>query len=358
MQKYGVIMAGGGGTRFWPLSRQRTPKQLLNLSGRELMINEAIDRLSYIVDKNNIFILTNAAQVESMLKATKGRMNPKHILSEPASRNTAACIGYAAMEIIKKYEDGIMIITPSDAYIKETDKFTRVLIEAVKSAEEQDKLVTIGITPTFPATGYGYIRYDKSQKTAAKTVVEFKEKPDERTAKAYLATGDYAWNSGIFIWKASTILHKFEQLIPDIYADICKIGDAMGKEKEYDVIREVYPNIRKISIDYAIMETSAANGDVLVVPGEFGWNDVGSWDMIGALHESDENGNITLGDTLTINTTSSVIYSSQKLVAVIGVDNLVIVETSDAIMVCNKEKAQDVKLIVDQLHANGRKELL
>lgn len=358
MNKYGVIMAGGGGTRFWPLSRQKTPKQLLNLSGKELMVNEAIDRLSYTADKKDIFIVTNAAQVESMVKATEGRITPDHILSEPSARNTAACIGYAAMEILKKYGDGIMVITPSDAYIRDTAGFTRVLTEAVSAAEEQDKLVTIGITPTFPATGYGYIKFDKEQNCVASTVLEFKEKPDEETAKSYLATGAYAWNSGMFIWKASTILKKFEQLIPDIYADLVQIGDAMGKDNEYDVVNEVYPNIRKISVDYAIMEPSAAAGDVLVVPGEFGWNDVGSWDMMGVLHDEDANGNILLGDALAINTTNSVVYSGKKLVAAVGVDNLVIVETPDAIMVCNKDKAQDVKLIVDELNALGRKELL
>jgi mannose-1-phosphate guanylyltransferase len=262
------------------------------------------------------------------------------------------------MEIIRKHGDGVMIITPSDAYIKDTAAFTRTLAEAVKAAEEQDKLVTIGITPTFPATGYGYIKFDKSQDTAARTVAEFKEKPDEDTARAYLATGAYVWNSGMFIWKASTILKKFEQFIPDIYADLNRIGDAMGNESEYAVVGEVYPNIRKISVDYAIMEPSAANGDVLVVPGEFGWNDVGSWDMMGVLHEADENGNIALGDTLAINTTNSIIYSSKKLVAVVGVEDLVVVETPDAVMVCDKNRAQDVKQIVDALQEMGRNELL
>jgi mannose-1-phosphate guanylyltransferase len=322
------------------------------------MVNEAIDRLSYTADKKDIFIVTNAAQVELMLKATEGRITPDHILSEPSARNTAACVGYAAMEIVRMYGDGVMVITPSDAYIKDTAAFTRTLSEAVKAAEEQDKLVTIGITPTFPATGYGYIKFDKTQDTAAKTVAEFKEKPDEETAKSYLATGSYAWNSGMFIWKASTILAKFEQFIPDIYADLNKIGDAMGTEDEYEVVKVVYPNIRKISVDYAIMEPSAANGDVLVVPGEFGWNDVGSWDMMGVLHKADANGNISIGDTLTINTQNSIVYSSKKLVAVVGVDNLVVVETPDAIMVCDKDKAQDVKLIVDSLNEIGRKELL
>lgn len=358
MKKYGVIMAGGGGTRFWPLSRQKTPKQLLNLTGKEIMVNEAIDRLSYTTNKDDIFIVTNAAQVEPMLEVTKGRIVPSHILSEPAARNTAACVGYAAMEIIKKYGDGVMVITPSDAYIKDTVGFTRTLADAVSAAEKADKLVTIGITPTFPATGYGYIKFDKTQQNTAKTVTEFKEKPDEDTAKVYLTTGAYAWNSGMFVWKASVILKKFEQFIPDIYEDLNKIGDAMGTTVEKEMIENVYPNIRKISVDYAIMEPSAANGDVLVVPGEFGWNDVGSWNMMGILHAEDENGNIVIGDTITIATTNSIVYSSKKLVATVGVDNLVIVETPDAIMVCNKDKAQDVKLIVDQLNADSRKELL
>ena len=358
MKKYGVIMAGGGGTRFWPLSRRKTPKQLLNLSGKELMVNEAIDRLSYTADKNDIFIVTNCTQAEPMLKATAGRIQPDHILSEPSARNTAACVGYAAMEILRKYGDGMMVITPSDAYIRDNAVFTRVLAEAVRAAEEQNKLVTVGITPTFPATGYGYIKFDKTSEGEVKTVAEFKEKPDEDTAKTYLASGSYVWNSGMFIWKASVILEKFEKLIPDIYADLCQIGDAMGTENELAVVNEVYPQIRKISVDYAIMEPSAALGDVLTVPGEFGWNDVGSWDMMNVLYSEDKNGNILLGDTVAINTENTTIYSSGRTVTAVDVDGLVIVETPDAVMVCSKDKAQNVKLIVDELDAKSRKELL
>ena len=199
MKKYGVIMAGGVGTRFWPLSRQTIPKQLLNLSGKESMINEAIDRLSYTIDKKDIFVVTNIGQKKLMLEATKGRIIPDHILSEPSSRNTAACIGYAAMEIIKKYGNGIMVITPSDAYIRDIDKFTKVLNEAIKAVECQDKLITIGITPTFPATGYGYIKYNKTLSSQVKTVTEFKEKPNKKTAEKYIKEGTYTWNSGMFI---------------------------------------------------------------------------------------------------------------------------------------------------------------
>ena len=213
MQVYGVIMAGGGGTRFWPLSRREEPKQLLNLSGKDLMINETIDRIAGVADKKDIFIVTNEAQMPKMEKAVEGRVARDHILAEPAARNTAACIGYAAMEILKKYGDGIMCVFPSDHFVKNQEEFTRILGLAVEAAEREDKLITLGITPTFPSTGYGYIRFDRSAPGVAKQVLEFKEKPDEETAKRYLASGEYSWNSGMFVWKASTILEKFKELL-------------------------------------------------------------------------------------------------------------------------------------------------
>ena len=357
MKKYGVIMAGGGGTRFWPLSRKKTPKQLLNLTGRDLMVNEAVERLSFTVDNKDIFIVTNEEQTEQMKRATSGKVPADHILSEPSARNTAACIGYAAMEIVKKYGDGIMVITPSDSYIRDTAAFTRTLGEAVKAAE-QGSLVTIGIAPSFPATGYGYIRYDKNETAVAKHVKEFKEKPDGETARKYLKTGEYVWNSGMFIWKAGTVLEAFRTLTPDIYEELVKIGDVMNTPDEYAVLQSVYPRIRSISVDYAIMEPAAAQGMVLVVPGDFGWSDVGSWDMLDALYEPDEQGNISVGDTVAIDTKDSVIYSSGRLVTVAGVDNIVVVDAGDAVMVCRKDRAQSVKVIVDRLRMNGREEFL
>lgn len=354
MKIYGVIMAGGGGTRFWPLSRQATPKQLLNLSGKDLMVNEAIDRLSKTASKDDIFIVTNKTQVAKMLEATNGRIQKNHILSEPSARNTSACIGYAAMEIVKKYGDGIMVITPSDAYIKNEAEFTRILGIAVKAAEEKDALVTVGITPTFAATGYGYIKFQKSGENVLK-VLEFKEKPDEATAKKYVESGEYAWNSGMFIWKASTILKKFEKYLPEIYEDLQKIGDAMNTADELKVIEEIYPKINSISVDYGIMEKA---DDVFVVPGEFGWNDVGSFDMLGVLHEGDEKGNIKIGDQINIDSKNCITYSSGRLVATIGLENVVVIETGDAVLVCDKNKVQDVKKVVEQLKKEGRNELL
>ena len=351
-------MAGGGGTRFWPLSRQKTPKQLLNLSGKELMVNEAVERMATVIGKDNIFIVTADVQAPAMVEATKGKVLPKNILAEPAARNTAACIGYAAMEIVRKYGDGVMIITPADHYIKDVPALSDIFRKAILTAEEQDKLVTIGLKPTFPSTGFGYIKYDPAIDGSVKPVVEFKEKPDEQTAKAYIESGRYAWNSGMFIWKASLILNKLEDYTPDIYSDLITIGDAMNTPKEQEVLRDVYPNIRKISIDYAVMEPSAAKGDVLVIPGDCGWNDVGSWDMMDILHKPDDNNNILIGDVVTVDVKDTVIFSSSRTVTAVDVENIVIVETPDAIMVCRKDMAQDVKKIVDALNDAGRKDLL
>lgn len=358
MNHYGVIMAGGGGTRFWPLSRQKTPKQLLNLSGKDLLVNEAVERMATVIGKSNIFIVTADLQAPAMLTATQGKVFPRNILAEPAARNTAACIGYAAMEIVRKYGDGVMIITPADHYIEDVPALTDIFKTAILTAEDQDKLITIGLKPTFPSTGFGYIKYDADSQSAVKPVIEFKEKPDEETAKRYIDSGRYLWNSGMFIWKASLILKKLEEYVPDVYKDLKKIGDAMNKPEEQQVLHEVYPNIRKISIDFAVMEPSASKGDVLVIPGDCGWNDVGSWDMMDIIHDPDDNNNILLGDVVAVDVKDAVIYSSTRTVAAVDVDNIVIVETPDAIMVCQKDKAQDVKRIVDALNKSGRKELL
>ncbi|MBQ8527189.1 MAG: mannose-1-phosphate guanylyltransferase [Lachnospiraceae bacterium] len=362
MKTYGVIMAGGGGTRFWPLSRKERPKQLLNLSGRDIMVNETIDRIAASVGKDNIFIVTNETQAKLMETETAGRMDPKRILAEPAARNTAACIGYAAMEIVKKYEDGIMCILPSDQFVKDTEEFTRVMDAAILAAEETDMLVTIGIHPTFPATGYGYICTEKTGgEKIGETgkeyfkVKEFVEKPDLETAENYLADGNYAWNSGMFIWKASTILKKFEALLPDIYECIAQIGDAMGTEREAEVIQKIYPEIPKISIDYGIMERSR---DVIMIEGDFGWNDIGSLDMLGIMKEEDENGNVIYGEQINLDTQNCILYGTDKLIATIGVENLIVIQEKDAVLICAKERAQDVKKIVDTLSSQAKEQYL
>lgn len=358
MNVYGVIMAGGGGTRFWPLSRQKTPKQLLNLTGRMPIINETAERLTNITRPENIFIVTNKEQAGAMRDITKGFVLPEHILSEPCARNTAACIGYAALEIIKKYGDGIMVITPSDHYIRDTENFTKVLKQGIQAAQETEKFITVGIKPTFPATGYGYIKYDKSNSDIARPVIAFKEKPDEATAKEYIKSEEYLWNSGMFIWKASIIFEKMKEYTPDIYKELLKIETSINTAAEKETIESVYPNIRKISIDYGVMEPASVKEDVLTIPGDFGWNDVGSWEMMNILHNSDKEGNVFLGDAVGINVSNTIIYSSGRTVAAMGVDNLIIVETPDAVLVCPKDRAQNVGKITEFLKSSGRENLL
>lgn len=355
MQIYGVIMAGGSGTRFWPLSRKTTPKQLLNLSGNGLMINETIDRMAGFIKKENIFIVTNAEQADKMKELVEDGIQMDHILSEPAARNTSACVGYAAMEIIKKYGDGVMCIFPSDHYIKDEDSFTKVLKDAIRVAESSDKLVTIGITPTFPSTGYGYIKFDKMQNENVKSVEKFVEKPNYETAVKYLKSGEFLWNSGMFVWKASTIMNDFKRFLPKVYNALVEISDAMNTEDEADTITKIYPTIPSISIDYGIMERS---DEVVVIEGDFGWNDVGSWDMLGALYDTDDNGNIIKGDQINLETSNCISYSDKRLIATIGIENTIIVETDDVVLVCDKEKAQDVKKIVDMLKEQGKEEYL
>ena len=341
MKIYNVIMAGGGGTRFWPLSRQAHPKQLLNLSGEDALINETIKRINNLADKENLFIVTNEKQID-LLKNTVGEMcHHTNVLPEPSARNTAAAIGYAAFSIMKKHGDGIMCVYPADHYIKNEIEFTNILNKAIKVAKENDKLVTIGITPTFPSTGYGYINFDKevSYNKIAYDVMEFVEKPNYEKANLYVESGKYVWN-------VSKILEDFKRYLPKVYDKLENLSKYIGTDKEDEMLKKIYPTIPSISIDYAIMERS---NDVVVVPGDFGWNDVGSWDVLGAIYPTDEDGNIKRGENISIDTKDCIVYSDDKLISTVGVKDLIVVSTKDAVMVCRKDKAQDVKKIVDKL---------
>lgn len=352
MKIYGVIMAGGGGTRFWPLSRKAKPKQFLNLSGKDTMVMDTIKRLCRVADKEDIFVVTGEGFVASTAEETKEILRADHILGEPAARNTAACIGYAAMEIVKKYGDGVMCVAASDHFIKDEEEYERVMKMAATLADEKDALVTIGIKPTFPSTGYGYIRSNRNAAAEYSEVEEFVEKPNLETAEEYLASGQYAWNSGMFVWKASVILGYFERLLPDIYECLVKIGDAMGTDLEKKVIQEVYPVIPKISVDYGIMERAKG---VLMVEGDFGWNDVGSFDALEEIYEKDENGNVVLANGCLLDTNGCILYGDgEKLIATLGVQDLVIAQTKDIILVCDKKRAQDIKLIPETLAKSGK----
>ena len=359
MDIFGVIMAGGGGTRFWPLSRQEHPKQLLNLSGRELLINETIDRVKKIANLNHIYVVTNVRQREQMEQATKERIDPSHILSEAASRNTAACIGYAAIKILKSHGDGVMAVFPSDHYIADERSFFYACNNAVKVAMEKDCLVTLGIRPTYPSTGYGYIRYEKQgenqEQDSSYKVVEFKEKPDYETAKKYLEDGSYVWNSGMFVWKASVILEEYKRYLPEIYTCLMKMAEWINTPDETKRIDEMYPSIPSVSVDYGVLEKSER---IHVIPADMGWSDVGSWDSLEVFHDKDVNGNICVGEPLLLDCKGCTVYSPKKLVAGVGLQDLVIVETEDAILVCKNDRLQEVKTVVEKLEKKGIRELL
>ncbi|UUC41478.1 sugar phosphate nucleotidyltransferase [Clostridioides difficile] len=357
MKVYNVIMAGGGGTRFWPLSRQEVPKQLINLSGEDALINETINRIDSLAKKDDLFIVTNEKQLEALKDIVKDKCLDRNILPEPCARNTAAAIGFAAFNIMKKYGDGVMCVYPADHYIKDEKEFKSILEKAIYIAENNDKLVTIGITPTFPSTGYGYINFNRENtiEDVAYEVVEFVEKPNYEIAKEYVNSKKYVWNSGMFVWKVSKILEDFKRYLPKVYEKLEEISKYLGTKEEVEKIKEIYPTIQSISIDYGIMERS---NDVIVVPGDFGWNDVGSWDSLGAIYPTDDEGNIKRGENITIDTKNSIIYSDDKLISTIGISDLIVVSTNDAVMVCRKDKAQDVKKIVEQLKEEDRQEYM
>ena len=350
---YGVIMAGGGGARFWPLSRKENPKQLLTLSGKKPMVAETAARLSRTIKKENLFIITNALQKDKTAAAVCGEVPIENIISEPCAKNTAAAIGYAAVKILKTRGDGVIIVTPADAFIKDEESYSKVLSLAAEAAEKKGGIVTLGIKPAFAATGYGYIHA-----AGAGSVLRaqgFTEKPDLNTAKKYLESGEYFWNSGVFVFRAEVMLKNIARFLPGLYEGLMCIYRAAGTEREDKTVAEVYPELPSVSIDYGVMERAE---EVYVVPGDFGWSDVGSWDMLGAVREADGSGNIASGDVLLSDCTDTYAFSGGRLIAALGVKGLVIAETADAVLVCPKERAQEVKKITELLEKQGRTELL
>ena len=356
MKNIGVIMAGGGGTRFWPLSRVGMPKQVLNIMGGDTMINLTISRCEGLIEEKDTFIVTNARQKDVLNKVLKEGVPSENILLEPHARNTAPCILLAALKLRSIYGDGVMAVFSSDHYISDEPGFRRVFEAAIDAAVARDKLVTIGITPSFASTGYGYIEYDMdSGQSGVYEATRFVEKPDREKAEGYLRSGNYLWNSGMFVWKISTIISQFERFLPRIYEQMQRYASAMGTGDEDTALREAYESIQPISIDYGIMERS---NEVLVIPGDFGWNDVGSWDALANVFPPDASGNVVKADYLGIDTRGCVIYGQDEFVATIGLTDMIVVHTSDALLVCPKDRAHDVKKIVEALRKEGREDLL
>lgn len=349
---YAVIMAGGSGTRFWPKSTKDLPKQFLNLFGDKTMIQETVSRLEGVIDSDNVLVVTNdnyVPIVEEQLPAIR----KDYIIGEPVAKNTAPCVAAAAVILNKIDPKSVMVVLPADHQITKQKAFLSYLNSAVETAKNENSLVTIGIKPNRPETGYGYICYNKGSKIVKAdnevfSVNNFTEKPDSQKAQDFLQAGNYLWNSGMFIWKTETILNAFKNHLPDVYKLAMELQNSELSQKDFNQFYRACPSI---SIDYGIMEKAEK---VHVVPGEFGWNDVGSWTAVHELSEKDENGN-AFGDAKVsiIDSSQNYIHTdSGKLVSLVGIDNVAVVETEKAILVVNLNKAQGVKQVVDELKSN------
>jgi mannose-1-phosphate guanylyltransferase len=355
---YAVIMAGGKGTRFWPLSREKKPKHLLNITGEKSIIQYTVDRISPLVAKENILIVTGASHADQVREQLP-QIPAGNILIEPVGRNTAPCIGLAAMYIQKRTPDAVMVVLPSDHLIMDTEAFLASLMAAREMARRKDCLVTIGIRPRWAETGYGYMERGKTADTVGETkayqVKSFREKPDQATAERFLKNGGFFWNSGMFIWKVSTLLDAIGKLLPDLYEGLLTIEKAIGTNSEAQILSEVYKKIQPVSVDYGVMEKAP---DVVMLEGDFGWNDIGSWDALWDVLEKDKKGNVVRGRIIRSETSNCLVHSPDKMVALIGVEDLIVVETNDALLICRRGSSQDVRKVVARLEEKNLEKYL
>ncbi|MEK3725872.1 mannose-1-phosphate guanylyltransferase [Paenibacillus sp. FSL H8-0034] len=344
-----VIMAGGRGERFWPRSRVHLPKQFLNISGNKSMIQQTVYRLQTLVPVEQIFIITNELYAE-LIKVQLPSLPLDNIIIEPVGRNTAPCVGLASIIIEEKYPESSMIVIPSDHIIKNENEFINILQTAVLASEQGENLVTLGITPTYPETGYGYIESTNQaiqiNDLSVFKVNKFVEKPDEKTADSYLKAGNYYWNSGIFVWKTSVIRAYIKKLMPEIHDLLETMKAAFLLDERNEVIKSEFSKMPDQSIDYGIMEKA---NDIYVIPCMLGWDDVGSWTALERIDDLDDNGNVIRGNTINIDTKRCIIESNGKLIATLGVEDLIIVETEDVTLICKKEKAQEIKSLIREL---------
>lgn len=356
MRKTALIMAGGRGERFWPRSRKSMPKQFLSLTDDgKTMIQQTVERILPLVAMEDIYIATNRDYRDLVMEQLP-ELPGENILCEPVGRNTAPCIGLGAVHVEKKYGDAVMIVLPSDHLIKYTSIFIQTLEDACAVAEQGNSLVTLGITPDAPETGYGYIKFKPNVTLGRALAVEkFVEKPDLETAKAYLASEQYLWNSGMFIWKASSILANIQQFLPETWEGLRRIEASIGTAEEPSVLEREYTAFPSVSIDYGVMEKAEG---IYILSGSFGWDDVGSWLAVERLKTANEFGNVVNGNVVAIDAKNSIIQGQDKLIALVGVENMIVVDTPDALLICEKDHAGDIKKVLETLRMCDRTEYL
>ena len=354
---YIVLMAGGIGTRFWPRSRISKPKQMLNILGNHSMLRMTYNRIKGLTEDEKILVITNA-ELTDMVREDLPELPRQNIIAEPFGRNTAPCIGLAASIIQKRsrLKNEVMVVLPADHLIEEEDKFRETLQVAAQYALEDKCLITMGITPAYPETGYGYIQKDKVISTELDKkiykVKTFAEKPNKDIARRFIQSGDFLWNSGMFIWTTDSIMASFDEHQPDLMDGLYLIREAVDKPTMDEVIFDVYSKIKSLSIDYGILEVAS---NVCVIEADFKWNDIGSWEAVYNISDKDKNGNAVLApDHLFLDAKNNYFFSSKKLITAIDVENLVVVETDDAILICRKDRSQRVKDLVDILRRKER----
>ncbi len=340
---YVVIMAGGVGSRFWPYSRKNFPKQFHDVLGiGQSLLQLTAQRFDSICLPENIYVVTNS-QYKSLVKEQLPYLSDDQILLEPEGRNTAPCIAYASYKIHQKNPDASIVICPSDHIILKENTFKEKIETAITVANEGGNLVTLGITPTRPDTGYGYIQFEKSD-LKSKEVKRFAEKPSLEIAKVFVSNGDYVWNAGIFVWKSSTIITAFNQYLPQIGEVFEEAKEVFYTKKEQEYINSNFSRCDEISIDYGIMEKAK---NVYVILSDIGWSDLGTWKSLYEVKDKDQNGNVVDGDVILYNTTDSIIKTPKdKLVVINGVKNLIVAEYDGVLLICNKDDEQKVKNLV------------
>ncbi len=359
-----VLLAGGRGTRFWPRSRMRTPKQLLNITGSETMLRETVNRLAPLIPVQNIWAVTNVEQAAAVRRELHG-VPAAQILAEPTGRNTAAAIGLASIHLVRLHGDALMAVLPSDSFIDEGARYRSLVRAALELARTPENLVVLGIPPTRPETGYGYIEragvVARPRGVAAYTVRRFTEKPALPLARKYVASGKYLWNAGMFFWRAATFLENLHRFLPATHEALLELAASIGTRTYNSALRRIYPRLENISVDYALMEPATRTPGapcVSVIPAKVGWSDIGSWAAVYELLAAKAGANVSVGPSFTLDAAGNYFWSPKKLVAAIGVRDLVLVETDDALLLCSRERSQDVGKIVKWLEEQKRRNLL
>jgi len=354
---YAVILAGGSGTRFWPLSRETWPKQMLQIVGEDTLLRQSVRRLNGFIPLDRVLIVTTeklGQDIKIHLNVFGKNANQIKVIKEPCGRNTAPAIGLASLYVKKIDPEALVLIMPSDHLIKKVHEFENDVRKAVEGAEK-GYLVTFGIQPNKPETGYGYMKVQKESVPGLtlRKLHKFVEKPDRETAKTYLKEGNYFWNSGIFLWKVSKIMGEIERYMPDMHRGLERIEESLGTDKERETIEAVYSEMDSQSIDYGVLEKSY---DVLTLPASFDWSDVGNWPALDDVLEHDAHGNIVRGNAIGLDNHNSILFGSNRLLATIGLKDMVVVDTPDATFISPKERTQEVKKVVEELKRNGKEE--